>query len=210
MQDCSLPSNNFCCPAPPAPCPHVLAWYPHPADLMFLRSKVPKKVTTCAFTVDGRHMLAADKFGDVLAAATQRPEGECRTCCSPPAAELLAQPSGYAATNLHTTCWLALAPRRISLPATLLQACQRARRRSPRSCWATTAPSSPRSRSRQTADCWPPPTGRVKRGLQLPPSCVKREALTARGTRLHSRESGLPSFDPCTQLAPPAGTSACV
>ncbi|KAI7842826.1 hypothetical protein COHA_003572 [Chlorella ohadii] len=37
--------------------------------------KVPKKVTTCAFTADGRHMLAADKFGDVLAAATQRPEG---------------------------------------------------------------------------------------------------------------------------------------
>lgn len=39
-------------------------------------SKVPKKVTTCAFTADGRHMLAADKFGDVLTAATQRPEGE--------------------------------------------------------------------------------------------------------------------------------------
>ncbi|PRW61612.1 tRNA (guanine-N(7)-)-methyltransferase non-catalytic subunit wdr4 [Chlorella sorokiniana] len=37
--------------------------------------KVPKKVTTCAFTADGRHMLAADKFGDVLAATTQRPEG---------------------------------------------------------------------------------------------------------------------------------------
>ena len=38
-------------------------------------SKVPKKVTTCAFTADGRHMMAADKFGDVLVAATDRPAG---------------------------------------------------------------------------------------------------------------------------------------
>ena len=55
---------------------HACAWqhaYPTPPPV---HSKVPKKVTTCAFTADGRHMLAADKFGDVLAAATQRPEGE--------------------------------------------------------------------------------------------------------------------------------------
>lgn len=37
--------------------------------------KVPKKVANCAFTADGRHMLGADKFGDVLVAATQRPAG---------------------------------------------------------------------------------------------------------------------------------------
>jgi hypothetical protein len=39
------------------------------------RSKVPKKVTTCTFTPDGAHVLAADKFGDVLAAATLPPAG---------------------------------------------------------------------------------------------------------------------------------------
>ncbi|KAL4452620.1 hypothetical protein ABPG75_008282 [Micractinium tetrahymenae] len=37
--------------------------------------KVPKKVTNVAFTADGRHVLAADKFGDVLAAATEKPAG---------------------------------------------------------------------------------------------------------------------------------------
>ncbi|KAI3432660.1 hypothetical protein D9Q98_004204 [Chlorella vulgaris] len=37
--------------------------------------KVPKKVTAIAFTSDGAHVLAADKFGDVLVADTQRPAG---------------------------------------------------------------------------------------------------------------------------------------
>lgn len=40
------------------------------------------------FTADGRHMLAADKFGDVLAAATEKPAGgslivkPVTTCCT--------------------------------------------------------------------------------------------------------------------------------
>ncbi|PSC74264.1 tRNA (guanine-N(7)-)-methyltransferase non-catalytic subunit wdr4-like [Micractinium conductrix] len=37
--------------------------------------KVPKKVTATAFTADGSYLLASDKFGDIIAAATQRPEG---------------------------------------------------------------------------------------------------------------------------------------
>jgi hypothetical protein len=44
-------------------------------------SKVPKKVTAIAFTSDGAHVLAADKFGDVLVADTQRPAGGSVCLC---------------------------------------------------------------------------------------------------------------------------------
>ena len=53
---CRSAHRPACAPLPAAPC-----------------SKVPKKVTCCCFTADGAHVLAADKFGDVLVAAAQRP-----------------------------------------------------------------------------------------------------------------------------------------
>lgn len=63
--------GSCCCPPPHHPSHQTCLTY-HPTSA---RSKVPKKVTTCAFTADGGAMLAADKFGDVLVAATQRPAG---------------------------------------------------------------------------------------------------------------------------------------
>lgn len=69
------------CPPHPTP-PHALSTRPVPPTSP--RSKVPKKVTNVAFTADGRHMLAADKFGDVLAASTEKPAGRApsRLCCT--------------------------------------------------------------------------------------------------------------------------------
>jgi hypothetical protein len=68
------------------------------------RSKVPKKVTTCTFTPDGAHVLAADKFGDVLAAATLPPAGAPPPCppCSAGAALPHALLPNCQCTLVHT------------------------------------------------------------------------------------------------------------
>lgn len=66
---------------------------------------MPKKVTTCAFTPDGRHALAADKFGDVLAVACQRPEGalavSVRMCCALARVVGWLRQPGYRSPALH-------------------------------------------------------------------------------------------------------------
>lgn len=52
----------------------------HPVAACVCR-KLPKRVSTVAFTIDGAYMLAADKFGDVHVAATKH-AGQAPSQCS--------------------------------------------------------------------------------------------------------------------------------
>lgn len=172
-------------PRPSPPCPT-----PAPAPSTPCR-KVPKKVTNVAFTADGRHMLASDKFGDVLAAATEKPAGQhpsrssagCRlplwsaalvmtTLRGVAEAVTGGKPMGEPPLSKQQCT---IGPPRphpppsnptLPLPLPTLQAWRRASSRSRRSCWATTAPSSRPSPSPLAAASWPPPTGAVMAAWQ--------------------------------------------
>lgn len=129
------PGHPACSPSP-HPCRPCL-----PIHTRHPLSKVPKKVTTCTFTPDGRHALAADKFGDVLAVATERPAGATQEgwlCVAVAAAALLAPGACLG--------WAAGCPRRGSAAA-LVQPQRRAsaaarvtHRRSPLACWPAAPP----------------------------------------------------------------------